>query len=137
MKFFIALILVLYTQMSFAIDGGKPLENALEAYEAKGVDSFIPTLLKGSPLEGEKSVLTQSNSIRQIEDYYGSYQDYEVIYEKKLTERVRLVYYVMHYENSPLFGVITYYKKKGGEVVSNFNVHTKLWEIMPKNVVFQ
>jgi len=88
-------------------------------------------------LEGEKSILTQSNSIEQIEEYYGSYQGFEVMYEKSLTEKVRLLYYVMNYEKSPVFGVVTYYKRKGEEIVTNFNFHTDLWKIVPNEVVFK
>lgn len=118
------------------VSASDPLERASEAYLKKGVDSFIPELMIGSPLEGEKSVLTQSNSIRQIEAYYGSYKGYELIYEKNLTKDVRLVYYVMNYEKSPLFGVATYYKQKDREVVTNFNFHTDMWQILPSEVIF-
>ncbi len=137
MKKLIGIVLLIFTQASFAADAGKPLERASKAYLSDGADAFIPALLKGSPLEGEKSVLTQSNTIRQIEAYYGSYQGFEVMYEKPLTNKVRLVYYVMNYENSPLFGVATYYKRKNEEIVTNFNFHTELWQIVPHDVVFK
>ncbi|GAA5315166.1 MAG: hypothetical protein AseanaTS_03700 [Candidatus Pelagadaptatus aseana] len=133
----IGITLLILSQISFADDAGQPLERASKAYLAGGAEAFIPALLKGSPLEGEKSVLTQSNTIRQIEAYYGAYQGFEVMYEKPLTNKVRLVYYVMNYEHSPLFGVATYYKRNNEEVVTNFNFHTELWQIVPNDVIFK
>lgn len=134
MRVILIITAILFSQI---VNAGDPLQRASDAYLEKGVDAFIPELLKGSPLEGEKSVLTQSNSIRQIEEYYGVYKGYELIYEKSLTENVRIVYYVMNYEKSPVFGVATYYKQKKGEVVTNFNFHTDMWKILPSEVIFK
>lgn len=137
MKYLLVLLLSLVVHSVHASDAGKPLESASAAYLSKGTEAFIPTLLKGSPLEGEKSVLTQSNSIKQIEAYYGTYKGFEVIYEKQLTDKIRLVYYAMNYADSPMFGVVTYYKRKGEEIVTNFNFNTDLWQIIPNEVVFK
>lgn len=137
MKNLLGVSLLLLSQFAFALDPGKPLQEASKAYLAEGAQAFITTLIKGSPIEGEKGVITQANTIKQIEAYYGEYQGLEVIYEKKLTKKVRLVYYVMNYEKSPVFGVTTYYKPNGEEVVTNFNFHTELWQIVPSEVVFK
>lgn len=134
MKKILLIGMLLFSQICNASD---PLKRASDAYLKKGVDAFIPELLKGSPLEGEKSVLTQSNSIRQVEEYYGAYEGFELIFEKNLTEKIRLVYYVLNFEKSPMFGVATYYKQKKREVVTNFNFHTNMWEILPFEVVFK
>ncbi|WP_426416145.1 hypothetical protein [Aestuariirhabdus sp. LZHN29] len=128
--------LYLLASLSYAVDAGKPLERASGAYLENGADAFIPALLKGSPMEGEQSVLAQSESIRQVEAYYGAYQGFDVIYEKSLTNKVRLVYYIMNYENSPLFAVATYYKRNGEEIVTHFNFNTKMWDVLPSDVVF-
>lgn len=140
-KVFISLVLIvaqqILAQQGFAADAGKPLERASAAYLKEGVEAFLPTLLKDSPLEGEKSVLTQSNSIRQIEAFYGTYEGFDVMYEKVLTDRVRIVYYVMNYQKSPMFGLATYYKRGGEEVVTNFNFHTEIWQVIPNEVIFQ
>lgn len=71
MKYIILAILFFISVNTYAIDLGKPISNASAAYLKNGVDAFIPALMKGSPLEGEKSLITQSNNIRQIEAYYG------------------------------------------------------------------
>ncbi|MGH1541206.1 MAG: hypothetical protein ACRBHB_12340 [Arenicella sp.] len=131
------LLLITTILFSQIVNASDPLQRASEAYLKNGVDAFIPELLKGSPLEGEKSALTQSNSIRQIEEYYGAYKGYELISEKNLTDSVRIVYYVMNYDKSAVFGAATYYKQTKGEVVTNFNFHTNIWEIIPPQVIFK
>lgn len=136
MKHVIFTISVLLSINSFAIDLGKPIEAASAAYLKNGVEAFIPALMKGSPLEGEKSLITQSNNIRQIEAYYGKFLGIEPMREEKLSERVRLVYYVMNYENSPVFGYALLYKKPSGEIVTNFSFNTELWQVAPNEVIF-
>ena len=56
--------------------------------------------------------------------------------EKVLSENVRLVYYIMNFENSPVFGNAMLYKKNGKEIVTNFNFNTDLFQIAPTAVVF-
>lgn len=134
MKRILFIMVILFSQ---TVNANDPLQRASDAYLKNGVGAFIPELMKGSPLEGEKSVLAQSNNIRQIEEYYGAYKGFELIYEKNLTENVRIVYYVMNYEKSPVFGEATYYKQKEGEVVTNFNFNTSMWKILPPEVIFK
>ncbi len=136
MKYLGIVISILFSVSSYAIDLGKPIEDASAAYLKDGVDAFIPALMKGSPLEGEKSLITQSNNIRQIEAYYGKFLGIEPMREEKLSERVRLVYYVMNYENSPVFGYALLYKKSSGEIVTNFSLNTELWQVAPNEVIF-
>ena len=136
MKLTIGIILLLLIPTLAASDAGTPLERASEAYLKNGAEAFIIELMKGSPLEGEKSVATQSNNLRQIEDYYGKYIDYDVVLQKNLTDKVRIVYYVMNYEKSPVFGVANYYKIDGDEVVTSFNFNTEWAPIIPMAVLF-
>lgn len=57
--------------------------------------------------------------------------------EEQLSKRVRLVYYVMNYENSPVFGSVILYSKPEGEVVTSFQFNTELWQIAPNEVIFK
>ncbi len=136
MKIIITTFFLLIAFNVNAIDLGIPIENASKAYLKHGAEAFIPALLKGSPLEGDKTALSQSNTIRQIESFYGKFLKIEVMREKVLSENVRLVYYIMNYENSPVFGNAMLYKKNGKEIVTNFNFNTKLFVIAPIAVVF-
>lgn len=136
MKNLLLLILLVASFNTFAIDLGERIKTASEAYLNDGVEAFIPALMKDSPLEGEKSVTSQSNNIRQIEAYYGKFLGIEPMREEQLSERVRLVYYVMNYENSPVFGYAILYKKPKGEIVTSFSFNTELWSVAPKEVIF-
>jgi len=43
----------------------------------------------------------------------------------------------MNYDKSAVFGVATYYKVGGEEVISNFNFHTEWQQILPANVALE
>jgi hypothetical protein len=133
----IAITLLASASVAYAEDLGMPIENAAKAYLEKGPEAFIPALLKGSPLEGEKSAYTQSAEIRKIEAYYGKFLGVELMREQKLSETTRLVYYIMNFEKSPVFGDAILYKIKDKEIVTSFNFNTELWSIVPREVVFQ
>ncbi|WP_249328005.1 hypothetical protein [Pseudoalteromonas sp. S4488] len=136
-KIYLLFVLLFSSHTSFAIELGDRIDAATEAYLKDGVDAFIPKLMKGSPLEGEKGVLTLSNNIRQIEAYYGKFLGIEPMREEQLSKRVRLVYYVMNYENSPVFGSVILYSKPEGEVITSFQFNTELWQITPNEVIFK
>jgi len=113
----------------------KIIKKALEKYEKEGADQLIPNLLKGSPLEGDKQALSQVNVVRQIETFYGKYLNYEPLKVVNLTKSTQLVYYVMNYENGPLFASATVYKNKEKEIIVNFNYHTEFQQIIPPSFI--
>lgn len=114
---------------------GTPLEEASAAYLEKGANAFILRLLEGSPIEGEKSALTQANSISQIEAYYGTYQDYDIVGEKIISDKVRLVYFILNYEKGPAFGVATYYQTGNVVIIPHFNIHTRIEKTFPSEMM--
>lgn len=137
MRTITALILCVLTHVALAADGGLPLERASKAYLAKGSDSFIPSLVKGSPLENDRGALSQSTILKKLEPHSGMYQDYELIYEKTITSKIRLVYFALNFEKTAMFGEIMYYKRGGEEVVTRLSLKTELFEILPKESVIQ
>ncbi len=114
-----------------------PLKKALEAYKEKGVEQFIPTLLKGSPAESDETALSQVNNIRQIEDFCGSYIGYEMVGSGQVVESTREVYYVLNYEKCPVFGRVTAYKTAQGEFITEFEFRTNIGEIIPRELIFK
>jgi hypothetical protein len=108
----------------------KILIDALSSYEQNGADSLMPMLLKGSALADDKTALSQSNNIKQIETFYGKYLGYEPSRVVKLCNSTSIYYYVMNYEYGPLFGMtIIYNSPKKGSIVTTYNFHTK-----PENI---
>jgi hypothetical protein len=126
---------LLFIQTTVHADLPSRLNEATQAYKNKGVESFIPTLLKGSPLEGEKTVFSQVNSLKQIETFYGTYLNVEHLLTKNLSKSTRIVYYILNYEKGPVYGVATLYKSKDGEIVTQFNVHTTIQSIIPDSIL--
>jgi hypothetical protein len=109
------------------------LQAALDAYVEDGAESFLPVLLKGSALEGEKSVLSQANAMSQIEAFYGKPASWEVLATCNITDRIRTTYYIVHYQNGPAFGSLdTYVRADGNEVVTKFQFHTESALILPQ-----
>lgn len=120
----------------FAAEALPPtLSNALANYFEKGADAFVMSLLKGSPLEADKSAQTQAASIKQIEHGFGSYQGAELIALVNISPRVRVAYYTIAYSNGPAYGSTTLYRlKDGSEIVTAFNFSADLNAVVPLQV---
>ncbi len=112
------------------------IKNALDKYKKEGTDVLMPALLKGSPLEGDKTALSQASLVTQIETFYGKYHSYEKINIVTISESTKLVYYVMNYEKGPLFSTATVYKINGQEIIINFKFHTDIHQIIPSDAIF-
>ena len=111
------------------------IKSGLNAYKEKGVQEVLKIWLKGSPLEGSKEALSQSNSFKQIEDMYGKYESYEVLKVNQLGIRTQQIYLVMHYTNGPLFCRFLTYQVKDGSVIDFFFFHTDPYQILPPSVM--
>jgi hypothetical protein len=105
----------------------------LEAYKNKGPEEAVKTWIKGSPIEGSKEALSQANALRQIQDFYGSYQAFEVIGTRDLSLRTRILYLVLDYDNGPLFAKFLVYKTGQNWILTSFNFNTKD-EMLPSSL---
>ena len=110
----------------------------LDVY-AKGGDpkAAMNSWLKGSALEGSKKAVGQSNTLRQIQDFYGEYKSYEIIKDHQISKRVHTILVVIHYQQGPLFGIFqTYLSNSGKWVVTSFNFNTEANEIFPPKIFY-
>ena len=82
-------------------------------------------------------VLNIVSNIRHIEDFCGPYIGYEMVASVQVVESTRKVYYVMNYEKCPVFGRVTAYKTAQGEVITEFNFHANIGEIIPRELIFK
>lgn len=114
----------------------KIISNALEKYQKEGADNLIPNLLIGSPIEGDKNALSQVNLLKQIETFYGKYINSELYKSISINQSINLIYFVMNYEKGPLYGSATVYNANGKEIVSTFNFHTDIKQIIPSELIF-
>jgi hypothetical protein len=115
----------------------KIISSALEKYQKEGADQLIPNLLIGSPIEGDKTALSQVNLIRQIEAFYGKFISADLFKATDITKTTTLIYFVMNYEKGPLYSSATIFKANGKEIVSTFNFHTDIKQIIPSELIFK
>jgi hypothetical protein len=108
--------------------------SGLKAYKDKGADEAVRAWIKGSAIDGSKEALTQANNLRQIEDYYGSYRDFEVVAITDVTPKTRAVYIVLDFEKGPLFAKFVVYRPNESWILVNFNFNTKEEAILPTAV---
>lgn len=126
------LLFVVFLSIPVYAEAPKVLTNALDAYIDKGKSALIPTLLKGSPLEGDKGLIGQENMIAQIEAYYGKPESWEILASCELTDRIKITYYVMYHETGPTYGHLHSFKKKNGdEIATSFLFNTEAKAILP------
>ena len=113
------------------------IERGLNAYKKFGAKAAVKAWIQGSAIEGSKEALSQANNLRQIEDFYGKYDSFEIIKINKITEKVNIVSLVINYQNGPLFARFdTFKNNKGQWVVPTFSFNTKITQIFPPEMVF-
>lgn len=113
------------------------VKRGLDAYAKGDAKAAIESWIKGSGLEGSKEALSQANVLRQVEDYYGEYEGYEIVKDHKISKRVHMVIFVMNYKKGPLFGRFQSYHSNSGQwVATEFKFHTEAPVILPNSVVY-
>jgi hypothetical protein len=106
----------------------------LQAYKEKGPEEAVRVWIKGSALDGSKDALSQANTLRQVQDYYGAYKDYEIVSTWEITPRTRVIYLVLDFDNGPLFSKFLAYRSDQAWVLVNFSFNTKEEVILPTAV---
>jgi hypothetical protein len=105
--------------------------SGMDAYKTKGPDEAVKTWIKGSPVEGSKEALSQSNNLRQIQDFYGSYQSFDLISMRELSPSVRIYYLAMNFDKGPLFAKFILYRAEQGWILTSFLFNTSDTAILP------
>ncbi|MBW1982435.1 MAG: hypothetical protein JRJ12_14565 [Deltaproteobacteria bacterium] len=132
-------LLVLVPAASFAEKDAATsiVKRGIEAYAKGGAKAAIETWIKGSGLEGSKEALSQANILKQIEDYYGEFEGYEIVKVHQISERVHMVIFIIDYMKGPLFARFQAYRTRSGQwVATEFKFHTEAASILPKSVVY-
>jgi len=112
------------------------IERGLAAYKDSGAKAAVEAWIQGSAIEGSKEALSQANNLRQVEDFYGKYDSFDIIKANEITKKVSIVFLVINYQNGPLFARFdTFKNNKGQWVVATFNFHTKITQVFPQEMV--
>jgi hypothetical protein len=138
----LCLCVFLFGQLSSAQSSGSSKKNSaealppiilsgLEAYKSKGPEEAVRAWIKDSPIDGSKDALSQSNTLRLIQDFYGAYQTFEVVSTRELTPRIRIVYLALDFEKGPLFAKFVIYQSNQQWILTSFNFNTKEELILP------
>ena len=107
--------------------------SGLEAYKNKGPEEAVRTWTKGSAIDGSKDALSQANVLRQVQDYYGAYQAFEVVSTKDLSPKTRVIYLVLDFEKGPLFAKFVVYRSDQSWILAYFNFNTKEELVFPSS----
>ena len=80
------------------------VERGLSAYITGGPDAAIKAWLKGSGMEGNTQSLTQANNLRQIEDFYGKPESYDIVKENSISPRSQMIVFSINHVKGIVFG---------------------------------
>lgn len=112
------------------------VQAGIAAYRDEGAAAAIRTWVKGGALEGDTQVLSQANMLRQIEDFYGAVRDGDIVREVTISERSRIVYFAINYENGISFARLqTYRRHDGAWVATSFFIHTEAAQVFPASML--
>lgn len=132
------IILACSAQVGVAANGPvATVVKGLTAYKNVGPRGAVVSWLQGSALEGSKEALSQANNFRQIEDFYGKYQDYELVVISRLAKRSTIICLIMNFENGPVYTRFDMYKNSKGQWITvQFNFNTKVVAVFPSELIF-
>lgn len=105
--------------------------SGLQAYKDKGPDEAVRIWIKDSPIDGSKEALSQANNLRQVQEFYGTYQFFEVISAYEIGHRTRIFYLTLDFEKGPLFAKFMVYQSNHRWILTSFNFNTKEEMILP------
>ncbi|WP_133406759.1 hypothetical protein [Parashewanella tropica] len=118
-----------------------PIPNSLaagfKAYSSDGPRSAIQSWVKGGAMENNLDALSQANRFRQIEDYYGKYQGFEIVKSNKISSKSSVYLVTINYKKGILYSkFFTYRNNKNKEIVTSFKFHTEAEMVWPKYLIY-
>lgn len=113
------------------------VEAGAAAYVKDGASAAVRVWLEGSALQGNTQALSEANSLRQVEDFFGKPTGYEVIVDNPIGSRSRMVLFVINYQKGALYARFQAYQTDGGKWVSTeFKFQSEAAKVFPPSVVY-
>jgi hypothetical protein len=103
----------------------------MNAYRDKGPDEAVKTWIKGSALDGSKEALSQSNILRQVQDFYGTYRSFDIVSSRVISSRSRVYYLSLNFDKGPIFAKFVVYRSEQGWILTSFTFNTNFDTIIP------
>lgn len=119
---------------SNAVDLPQFVISGLNSYKAKGPEEAVKSWIANSPIDGSTAALTQANNLRQIQDFYGTYESYELVTSRAISPSTQVIYLVLRYEKGPLFARFVTYKSAKGWILTSFDFNTKQEAVFPPSL---
>jgi hypothetical protein len=110
------------------------LTSGMEAYKPGNAEQAIKDWTKNSPLEGTQAGTDAINNLRHAQSIFGPFQWFDIIFNREISPRVRIIYLSMNYENGPLFSRFVFYRTDRGWIVSAFDFNLDDTKILPLTV---
>lgn len=131
----VSLALILLSAISYAEDAPKKVIDGMEAYKTAGFGGAFEIWLKGSPLENDKTTMTNlKGALTQIESTYGKMMGYEILRVVKISAITIRTYAEIRYEKGPLFLYVDCYKTAAGWIVPMMRFHTEADKLLPADI---
>ena len=113
------------------------VEGGANAYLKEGASGAVQAWIKGSALEGNTQAVSQANSLRQIEDFYGKPESYEVVSESSLSKKSALILFVINYQKGAVYVRFQCYQLAAGNWVSTeFKFATDATQLFPNSSLY-
>lgn len=110
--------------------------SGLKAYQAEGAEAALKAWLVGSPLEGDKTALSQANIFRQAEVIYGKYLGFHTIQVADPTPTTKFVFLQMDFQKGPFFVNFVCYRAESGWIVVMSNFNTEAEKVIPPKLLY-
>lgn len=141
-KFLIVLFLVAALGLPIATfaqpaDGPKAIvERGVSAYLKGDAAAAMREWVKGSFMESNPQAMSQANSLRQIEDFYGKPQGFDLVKESAITPRAKTVYFALNFERGPAFARLNAYRKDDGTwITTSLFFNTEASQVFPSSLL--
>ena len=110
------------------------LISGMEAYKPGNPEQAIKAWTKNSPLEGTQMATDVAYNLRQAQGLFGAFQWFDIIFNREISPRVRIVYLTMNYESGPLFARFVFYRTDRGWIVTAFDFNLDDTKVLPLTV---
>lgn len=133
----LGLLSVCASASSVCDSASKELVAAVDVYKEEGNQAFMKRLLKNGPLETDARSISQSQSLGQIEQFFGSLEGFSILSTKQLGNKSCYIISVLEYEKGPAFAVTNYYSGVTGTGATSMFFRTEPEAILPQEFLIK
>lgn len=130
----LALPLTAFAQNRDRADVPPALISGMDAYRHAAPEDALKSWARNSPLDGTGGLFAHANDLRAAQALYGNFQGYDIISNRELSNRVRILYVTINYEHGPLFCRFVYYHSEGNWILTALDFSTDDTKLLPYTI---